>query len=355
LRRADRRGKHRGSASRIENWRNGKEIIPADSLVLPSGCRVLCAKGFSMGRVTNKKIGVLMGGLSSEREVSLATGNAVLKALHEKGYNAVGIDVARDVAEKIRASGIEIAFNGLHGKFGEDGAIQGLLEVMGIPYTGSGVLASAVGMNKILSKLLFKAHGLLVGPYMVLDAGKREELNAVPSIMAYPLVVKPSSEGSSVGVSLVYTDEELAPAADLAFKYDREILIEKYITGTEVQVGVLGNRALGAIEIVPKNVFYDYEAKYKEGMSEHYFPARIEDSAYQRLLEAALTAHRALGCRGYSRVDFIIDAGGSPYILEVNTLPGMTATSLLPDIARGVGISFPDLVEEILKLAIEEH
>ena len=312
-------------------------------------------KSRARGLLTTQKIGVLMGGISSEREVSLSTGNAILQALKEKGYNAVAIDVTRNVAEVIRTSGIEIAFNGLHGKFGEDGAIQGLLEIEGIPYTGSGILASAVGMNKILSKLLFKAHGLLVGPYMVLDADKREQVNEVPSIIAYPLVVKPSSEGSSVGVSLVYNDEELAPAVELAFTYDREIVIEKYITGKEVQVGVLGNRALGAIEIVPKNVFYDYEAKYKPGMSEHFFPARIDDAAaYHRLLDAGLTAHRALGCKGYSRVDFIIDATGSPYILEVNTLPGMTATSLLPEIARGVGISFPDLVEEILGLAISE-
>jgi D-alanine-D-alanine ligase len=308
-----------------------------------------------MGLVTNKKIGVLMGGLSSEREVSLATGNAILKALKEKGYNAVGIDVGRDVAEVVRKSGIGVAFNGLHGKYGEDGAIQGLLEVTGIPCSGSGILASALGMNKILSKLVFKAHGLLVGPYMVIDAARREELNEVPGVIAFPLVVKPSSEGSSVGVSLVYQYEELAPAADLAFKYDREILIEKYITGKEVQVGILGSRALGAIEIVPKNVFYDYEAKYKEGMSDHFFPARIEEPVYKRVLDAGLAAHRALGCRGYSRVDFIIDESGSPYILEVNTLPGMTATSLLPDIARGVGIPFPDLIEEILRLAIEEN
>jgi len=308
-----------------------------------------------MGLVTNKKIGVLMGGISSEREVSISSGNAILKALKEKGYNAVAIDVTRKIAEVISRTGIEIAFNGLHGKFGEDGAIQGMLEIEGIPYTGSGILASAAGMNKILSKLLFKAHGLLVGPYMVLEAEKREQVNEVSSIIAYPLVVKPSSEGSSVGVSLVYNDEELGPAVELAFKYDREILIEKYITGKEVQVGVLGNRALGAIEIVSKNVFYDYEAKYKSGMSEHFFPARIDDIAYQRILNAGLSAHRALGCKGYSRVDFIIDENGLPYILEVNTLPGMTATSLLPDIARGVGISFPDLVEEILRLAIAER
>ena len=227
-----------------------------------------------MALVTNKKIGVLMGGLSSERAVSLASGNAILKALREKGYHAVGIDVGRDAGEQIQKSGIEVAFNGLHGKFGEDGAIQGLLEIMGIPYTGSGILASAMGMNKIIGKLVFNNHGLLVGPYVVVDAGARERLNEVPSIIAYPVVVKPSSEGSSVGVSLVYKHEELAPAADLAFTYDREILVEKFIPGKEVQVGVLGNRALGAIEIVPtKSAFYDYDAKYKEGMSDHFFPA----------------------------------------------------------------------------------
>ena len=305
-----------------------------------------------MALVTNKKIGVLMGGLSSEREVSLSTGKAILAALREKGYNAVAIDVGRDAGEQVRRAGIEIAFNGLHGKYGEDGAIQGLLEIAGIPYTGSGLLASAMGMNKIISKMVFKNHGLLVGPYLVVDTRKQEQLNEVPSIMAYPVVVKPSSEGSSVGVSLVYTHEELRPAADLAFQYDQEILVEKYIRGKEVQVGVLGDRALGAIEIVPKNVFYDYESKYKPGMSDHFFPARIDKEAYEQVLEAGLQAHRALGCRGYSRADFIIDEGGAPYILEVNTLPGMTATSLLPDIARGTGISFPDLVEEILRLAI---
>lgn len=305
-----------------------------------------------MALVTNKKIGVLMGGLSSEREVSLSTGKAILSALLEKGYNAAAIDVGRDAGEQVRKAGIEIAFNGLHGKYGEDGAIQGLLEIAGIPCTGSGILASAMGMNKIISKLVFRNAGLLVGPYLVVELRKREALNEVPSIMDYPVVVKPSSEGSSVGVTLVYAHEELRPAADLAFQYDQEILVEKYIRGKEVQVGVLGDRALGAIEIVPKNVIYDYEAKYKPGMSDHFFPARIDKESYARALEAGLTAHRALGCRGYSRVDFIIDDSGAPYILEVNTLPGMTATSLLPDIARGAGISFPDLVEEILRLAL---
>jgi D-alanine-D-alanine ligase len=308
-----------------------------------------------MALVTNKKIGVLLGGLSSEREVSLASGTAILKALKEKGYHAVAIDVGRDVAEKIYDNGIEVAFIALHGRFGEDGAIQGLLEVMGIPYTGSGILASALGMNKTVSKQVFRSQGLLVGPYEVIyagDAGK--DITALEQLQ-FPAVIKPHAEGSSVGVSLVFKKEDVAPAVELAFKYGSEILIEKFIKGKEVQVGILGNAALGAIEIVPKRAFYDYTSKYEKGMSDHFFPARIPDAAYKRTLDAGLAAHRAIGCRGYSRVDFIIDETGAPYILEVNTLPGMTATSLLPEIAKGVGISFPDLVEEILRLALVEQ
>ena len=308
-----------------------------------------------MALITKKKIGVLMGGLSSERKVSLASGNAILGALKDKGYDAVAVDVGRDVGDQLRRSGVEVAFNGLHGKFGEDGAIQGLLEIMGIPYTGSGILASAMGMNKIISKTVFKAYGLHVGPFMVVSVGDKEPLMTAQMELGFPLVVKPSSEGSSVGVSVVNMGDELAPAVKLAFSYDREILIEKYIRGMEVQVGILGDRALGAIEIVPKDVFYSYKAKYEQGMSAHFFPARVPEAVYKRTLDAGLAAHRALGCRGYSRVDFIIDAAGDPYILEVNTLPGMTDTSLLPDIARGVGLSFPDLVEEILRLALEKQ
>lgn len=305
-----------------------------------------------MTLVTNKKIGVLMGGLSSEREVSLSSGKAILQALKEKGYHPVAIDVDRDVAEKIHNHGIDVAFIALHGRFGEDGAIQGMLEVMGIPYTGSGILASALGMNKTVSKQVFRSRGLLVGPYEVIYTGNAGRVNTVIEQIRFPVVIKPHAEGSSVGVSLVFKKEDVAPAVELAFKYGEEILIEKFIKGKEVQVGILGDRALGAIEIVPKRAFYDYTAKYEQGMSDHFFPARIPDPAYQQALEAGLAAHRAIGCRGYSRVDFIIDDNDMPYILEVNTLPGMTATSLLPEIAKGVGISFPDLVEEILRLAL---
>ena len=305
-----------------------------------------------MALVTNKKIGVLLGGLSSEREVSLASGNAIAQALREKGYHPVAIDVGRDAAGKIQEHGIEAAFIALHGRLGEDGAIQGMLEVMGIPYTGSGILASALGMNKTVSKQVFRSQGLLVGPYEVIYDGDAGKVGAITEQIRFPVVIKPHAEGSSVGVSLVFNKEQVAPAVELAFKYGNEILVEKFIKGKEVQVGILGDRALGAIEIVPKSAFYDYRAKYEKGMSDHFFPARVPEAVYRRALEAGLSAHRSIGCRGYSRVDFIIDESGAPYILEVNTLPGMTATSLLPEIAKGAGISFPDLVEEILRLAV---
>jgi D-alanine-D-alanine ligase len=296
-----------------------------------------------------------LGGLSSEREVSLASGKAILTALQAKGYDAVAIDVGRDVAEQIHRADIELAFNGLHGKYGEDGAIQGLLEMLGIPYTGSGVLGSAMGMDKIVSKTMFRSYGLNVGAFLVLTKSDRDPLVKARTEIGFPLVVKPSREGSSVGVSIVREEEGFVSAADLAYRYDSEILIERYIHGKEVQVGVLGSRALGAIEIVPNDHFYSYKAKYEQGGSEHFYPARVPEEVYRRTLDAGLLAHRALGCSGYSRVDFIIDRDGVPYILEVNTLPGMTDTSLLPEIARGSGIAFPDLVEEILRLALENR
>ena len=308
-----------------------------------------------MKLLTKMKIGVLMGGLSSEREVSLASGRAILDALKTKGYDTVAVDVGRDAAAQIARAGVEVAFIALHGTFGEDGAIQGLLEIMGIPYTGSGILASAMGMDKIVSKQMFKAQELLVGPYTVITSEDRKGVDAAVRDIGFPAVVKPRSEGSSVGVSIVSNKKEMGPAVELAFKYGRAILVEKHIKGKEVQVGVLGDRALGAIEIVPKEAFYNYKAKYEKGMSEHFFPARIPDETYRRTLVAGLAAHRCLGCTGYSRVDFIVDEQGLPYILEVNTLPGMTATSLLPEIAGGVGISFPDLVEKILRLANMEQ
>ena len=293
-----------------------------------------------------RQIGVLMGGLSAERAVSLNSGAAVLAALTSQGYRAVGIDVGRDLPARLTAEGIEIAFIALHGRFGEDGSVQGLLEMMGIPYTGSGVLASALAINKIFSKVMFLSKGLTVAPYQVLRRGEQLNLR-----FALPVVVKPSQEGSSVGVSIVHEPQQMEAALAAAFAYDAEILVERFIDGSEVQVGILDGRALGAIEIVPKGEFYDFEAKYTAGMAEHILPARLPAAIYADVLMAGEKAHAALGCDCYSRVDFLVNATGECYLLEVNTLPGMTDLSLLPEIARGAGIGFAELAERVLLAA----
>lgn len=297
-----------------------------------------------------KKIGVLMGGLSAEREVSLKSGAAVHKALLAKGYNAVAIDVGRDICSVLSREGIETAFVALHGRFGEDGVIQGTLELLGIPYTGCGVLASALAMHKVYAKKIFASAGLEVARCLVLRRGDR--FDPAETGFDYPVVVKPSQEGSSVGVAIVKKTEELPAALEVAFRYDEEVLVEEFIKGREIQVGILEGRAMGAIEIVPKNEFYDFEAKYVPGMAEHIFPAPLPKDLYDKALTIGLRAHEALGCSGYSRVDLLVNENGLCYVLEVNTLPGMTATSLLPEIAAGVGIGFEELVERILATSV---
>ncbi len=292
-----------------------------------------------------KKIGVLMGGLSAEREVSLKSGAAVHQALLARGYDAVAIDVGRDVAQALARETVEVAFVCLHGRLGEDGAVQGLLEVMGIPYTGSGVMASALAMNKIFAKTAFAANGLTVAPYRVLRRGESLEPASLP--FPLPVVVKPSQEGSSVGVSIVRAEAEIGPALAEAFRYDEEILVERFVKGREIQVGILEDRALGAIEIVPKKEFYDFEAKYTAGMAEHILPAPLPAPLYEKVLREGERAHAALGCCSYSRVDFLVTEAEECFLLEVNTLPGMTALSLLPEIAGGAGIGFEELVERI--------
>lgn len=296
-----------------------------------------------------KKIGVLMGGLSAEREVSLKSGAAVHQALVARGYNAVAIDVGRDIGLVLDRETVEVAFICLHGRLGEDGAVQGLLETMGIPYTGSGVLASALAMNKIFAKTVFQASGLTVAPYRVLRRG--ETLDPAGLGFSFPLVIKPSQEGSSVGVSIVKAEAGIPAALAEAFLYDEEILAEQFVKGREIQVGILDDRALGAIEIVPKNEFYDFEAKYTPGMARHILPAPLPAPLYQKVLEEGEKAHRCLGCNGYSRVDFLVTERGDCFLLEVNTLPGMTALSLLPEIAGGAGIGFEELVERIVASA----
>jgi D-alanine-D-alanine ligase len=226
-----------------------------------------------------------------------------------------------------------------------------MLEMMGIPYTGSGVLASALGMDKIASRKVFQYHGIPFPPFVVVQQPDRVGFNPERFPFSPPFVVKPSREGSSVGISIVEKSGALQEAMNEAFRYGPTILVEKYIRGKEEAVGILEERALGVIEIRPKSAFYDYTAKYTPGMSEHIYPAPLPGAIYRSLLDYGLRAHQALGCRGYSRVDLLLDEAGAPYVLEVNTLPGMTETSLLPEIAGGEGIPFDGLVERILKTA----
>lgn len=307
----------------------------------------------NQGRITEikkMKIGVLMGGLSAERDVSLKSGSAVHQALVAQGFNAVAIDVGRDLADVLKREGIEAAFIALHGRYGEDGCVQGLLELLQIPYTGSGVLASALAMHKLYSKQAFAASGILTAPFRCFRRGETVRLTELP--FGLPLVVKPVQEGSSVGVSIVKEESQLEAALQLAFSHDEEILVEQYIKGQEVQVGILNDRPIGAIEIVPKNEFYDFEAKYTDGMAEHIFPARLEAAMYEKAQQVGVAAHRALGCKGYSRVDLLVTPAGECYVLEVNTLPGMTALSLLPEIAaKGAGLPFEALVADIIASA----
>jgi len=305
----------------------------------------------SMKEITSKKIGVLMGGLSAERGVSLKSGTAVHQALVSQGYHAVAIDVGRDLAGVLAREAIEVAFIALHGRYGEDGCVQGLLELMQIPYTGSGVLASALAMHKLYSKQAFASSGILTAPF---HHFRKDETTVSLDQLCFglPVVVKPVQEGSSVGVSIVKRASDLVAAVELAFSHDEEILVEQYIKGQEVQVGILDDHPIGAIEIVPKNEFYDFEAKYTDGMAEHIFPARLNPGLYEKAQQVGLSAHKALGCSGYSRVDLLVTDIGDCYVLEVNTLPGMTALSLLPEIAaKGAGLAFEALVARIVASA----
>ncbi len=296
-----------------------------------------------------------MGGLSSERAVSLKSGTAISASLARLGYHQIPIDVDRDIALTLKSEHIDVAFIALHGRYGEDGAIQGLLEMMNIPYTGSKLTASALAMNKIASDSLLKAHALPLPRTVVLSAKDLDQFETTQFPIQLPFVIKPVSEGSSVGVSIVKTPTEIKSALELAFRFGTKVLMQTYISGMEVHVGILDEKPLGAIEIKSKGAFYDYDAKYVPGMSEHIFPAPLPAKVYQHVLDLALQAHHALGCSGYSRVDFLIDSEMKPYLLEVNTLPGMTETSLMPEMARECGIDFDALVEKILNTACTEY
>jgi D-alanine-D-alanine ligase len=291
------------------------------------------------------RVAVLYGGISAEREVSLATGRQVIAALREAGYDVVPIDVGPDLRTTLAALDPrpDAVFNALHGRFGEDGAIQGVLDWLAIPYTHSGVRASALAMDKIAAKAIFAAAGLPLARGRVIDIAELEHADP----MALPYVVKPSNEGSSVGVEIMRVGDNRRAAVAAAWKFGATALVEEYIPGRELAVGVMGDRALVVTEIAPTQGFYDYEAKYADGGSAHVIPARMHPDVYAQALDVALAAHRALGCRGATRSDFRYDdTQGEPgrlVLLEVNTQPGLTPTSLLPEQAAHLGYSFPQL------------
>lgn len=301
------------------------------------------------------KVGVIAGGISSEREVSLRSGQAVFNALKELGFNVVFIDAGKDLCEKIKEEKIDIAFLVLHGGWGENGGVQGMLEVMGIPYTGSGVLASALAMDKEASKKVFIYHGIAVPPFKVINRDDYLKKTVSLEPIGFPCVVKPAQEGSSVGVNIVKNESEFEFAVNEAFKYGERIIVEKFIEGKEIHIGVLGDKALGGVEVRPKKGFYSYEAKYTKGMTEYILPPEIDEALYEKLKELGLRAHKALGCKGGTRVDMLVDSSGNAYVLEVNTIPGMTETSLLPKIASLAGYDFKGLVKEILELALKDN
>lgn len=302
-----------------------------------------------------EKIAVLLGGTSAEREVSLNSGNAVLVALRKQGYDAHPIDPKTFPVATLKEQGFDRVFNILHGRGGEDGTMQGLLEQIGLPYTGCGVMASALTMDKMRTKMLWKAFGLPVAEMEIVTTENRINLNpmAVVKKLGLPLMVKPSLEGSSVGLTKVKAVEELESAVDFALKFDRTVLIEEWLAGDEFTVPVLDGEVLPSIKIVPEGEFYDYDAKYISDNTQYFCPAGLTEAREQELRRLVKQAYDVVGCRGWSRIDVMADAKGKFRLVEVNTNPGMTSHSLFPKSAATVGYSFEQLVEKILELSTE--
>ncbi len=299
--------------------------------------------------VKRPKVAVVMGGASSEREISIASGSNVLRALEALGYPARSLDFDMRFVENVREIAPDVVFNALHGPGGEDGTIQGILDWLGIPYTGSGVLACALAMDKHVTKKLLAAEGLPTPNWDAFDLSEGA-LPLLPGSLDLPLVVKPRNEGSSAGVTLVKTHEQWTQAMVAASTRvaGAQVLAEEYIAGREYTCGVLGDEALPVVEIIPSDDFYSYDAKYSPGGSRHLCPAPIGEDLEARIRMLALTVHRLLGLRDYSRTDFIVSKEGRPFILEVNALPGMTPASLIPDEALAAGISYEALVDRLV-------
>jgi D-alanine-D-alanine ligase len=300
-------------------------------------------------RFKEKRIGVLMGGVSAEREISLRTGSGVLSALRRLDYFASGLDwTEREKVEDLLASsGAEVVWNALHGTMGEDGWVQRRLEAMRIPYTGSGVQASEIAMDKVRSKEIFRERDIPTPDWKVVSGQSTVDDEG----FGYPVVVKPSREGSTVGITIVQEAGAIAAAVAEADRHHGDTMVERFIAGAEITVAVLGGKALGSVEIRPRSGFYDYKAKYLSGDTEYLVPAPLPGPVADLVAQLALRAHEALGCSGYSRTDMRVDAEGKPWVLEVNTLPGLTETSLFPKIARHAGMDYDTLVARILETA----
>lgn len=323
-----------------------------------SNLKNVIASGKKRPRNGYGKVGVLMGGPSSEREISLKSGRAVCAALKEVGQDVVSIDILSDKKAEnsrlIASKRLDCAFIALHGRYGEDGAIQEILDGLKIPYTGSGVTASQLAMDKSASLEIFRQNGLTVPGYEVVEIKSRAGAESKCAHLLLPWVVKPASQGSSIGLSVIKRKDDLNKAMELAFKFDQKIIVCEYISGRELTVGVLDIQALPVVEIIPKHRVFDYRAKYTSGLTNYEVPAKLSKAAAEKISVTGLSAHKLLGCFGCSRTDIILGDDGKTYILEVNTIPGMTATSLLPKAAVAAGIGFSELCLKLIKLAYEK-
>ncbi len=308
-----------------------------------------------------EKVLVLMGGTSEEREVSLRSGKAVLNALISLGYNAQAIDYNSTKITEIIDYHADLVFIALHGKNGEDGTVQGLLESLNITYTGSGVATSVLCIDKVLSKKILSYEGIPSPGFKILHQKELQDTDAMLASLrqdiGLPMVIKAATQGSSIGTFIVRKEEDIIGAIEKAFKYSQEVLVEEFIDGKELTVAIIGNnepQVLPIIEITSANEFYDYESKYTQGKCEHIIPARIGEDTRQEIEKISKQVYQLMGCKGFSRIDFMLDKKARPYVLEVNTIPGMTEMSLVPDAARAAGLSFEELAEKILRLALEK-
>jgi len=288
----------------------------------------------------DQKIGVLMGGNSSEREISFKSGKAVLQGLKRCGYKATAIDVGPDLAVKLRRQRIDAAFIALHGRWGEDGTVQGLLEILGIPYTGSGVLGSAMAMDKVVMKMVFESMGIPTPAYTMAEEGNKVHF-------PLPFVVKPANEGSTIGISIVKKQKEVGPAIKSARTYDRKVMVERYIEGDEITVGIVNGEVLPVVQVKPSSGFYDFEAKYTKGMTEYIVPAKITRPIAKKAAAIALEVYSVFELSGCARIDMLVD-DDLPKVIDINTSPGMTETSLVPKAWGHLGRTFDELVETIL-------